>query len=153
MMGSNAHLAILIVEDEALLAMDIAATIEDCGHDVVGEAASLSDVEAMQDIHPDLALIDLHLAHGSSGIDVARLVRTRWPDSFVVFVTANPRKIPDDFAGGHGVIPKPFSHDGLMAALRYIEDTRDDRQPASPPTSFTPSPKLLIRSSAASVGR
>lgn len=153
MMGSNTHLAVLIVEDEALLAMDIAATIEDCGHDVVGEAASLSDVEAMQDIHPDLALIDLHLAHGSSGIDVARLVRTRWPDSFVVFVTANPRKIPDDFAGGHGVIPKPFSQDGLMAALRYIEDTRDDRQPASPPTSFTPSPKLLIRSSAASVGR
>ncbi|KRB85393.1 response regulator [Sphingomonas sp. Root710] len=148
MMGTGAPLAVLIVEDEALLAMDIAATIEDCGHEVVGEAASLSDVDAMQDIRPDLALIDLHLAHGSSGIDVARLVRTRWPSSLVVFVTANPRKIPEDFAGGHGVIPKPFSRDGLIAALRYIEEARDDRQPLSPPNSFTPSPQLSIRSSA-----
>lgn len=151
-METGEHLAVLIVEDEALLAMDIAATIEDCGHEVVGEAASLADVEAMHAIRPDLALVDLHLAHGSSGIDVARLVRTRWPASFVVFVTANPRKIPEDFAGGHGVIPKPFSRDGLMAALRYIEETRDDRQPLSPPNSFTPSPELLSRSPAASAG-
>jgi hypothetical protein len=30
--------------------------------------------------------------------------------------------IPDDFAGGHGVIAKPFSRSGFMATMRYLEE-------------------------------
>lgn len=137
-------LSILIVEDEALLAMDIEAMVEDSGHRVVAEAASLHDVEAFHgDIRFDLAFVDIQLADGTNGLDVCQLIRRRWPEAFIVFVTANPRKVPDDFCGGHGVIPKPFSRNGLMAAMRYIEEGVCDPPPTSPrPASFTASPSF-----------
>lgn len=135
-------LSVLIVEDEALLAMDIEMMIEDVGHHVIAEAASLFDVEMLSDsLIPHLAFVDVHLARQTNGIDVARLIKRRWPDTFIIFVTANPKKIPEDFAGGHGVIPKPFSRSGLQAAIRYIQEGVCDPPPmSSQPSSFLASP-------------
>lgn len=135
-------LSVLVVEDEALLAMDIEAMIEDIGHHVVAEATSLFDVQALSDtLDPNLAFVDIQLARQTSGLDVARLITHRWPDAFIIFITANPKKIPDDFAGGHGVIPKPFSRSGLQSAIRYIEEGVCDPPPTSPqPSSFLASP-------------
>ncbi|RVT90457.1 response regulator [Sphingomonas crocodyli] len=137
-----APLHVLIVEDEALLAMDIEAMIEDSGHRVVAEAASLFDVEELpRDLAPDLAFVDIQLAHGTNGLDVCRHIQASWPGTFIVFVTANPKKIPEDYCGAHGVIPKPFSRNGLMSAMRYIEEGVCDPPPVSPqPASFIASP-------------
>jgi CheY-like chemotaxis protein len=135
-------LSVLVVEDEALLAMDIEAMVEDAGHNVAGEAASLFEVQGLADtLRPDLAFVDIQLARGTSGLDVCREIQRRWPETFIVFVTANPKKIPDDFVGAHGVIPKPFSRNGLMSAMRYIEEGVCDPPPVSPqPVSFIASP-------------
>ena len=127
---------VLIVEDEMLLAMDIEAMVEDSGHQVAAEAASLQDVVALpDDVAPDLAFVDLHLAHGSNGLDVCRLIRQRWPATLIVFVTANVSKIPDDLAGGHGIIAKPFSHAGVVNAIRYLAEGVFDPPPSVPPPS------------------
>lgn len=133
---------VLIVEDEALLAMDIEALVEDAGHMIVGEAASVHEVEALPlSAAPDLAFVDLQLALGTNGIDAARLIHQRWTRAAVIFVTANPKKIPEDFAGAHGVIPKPFSRAGLTSALRFIEEGLTTPPPTSPmPASFIASP-------------
>ncbi len=138
----HAPLNILIVEDEALLAMDIEAMVEDAGHKVIGEAASLDEVQDMPgSLNPDLAFVDIQLARGTSGLDVCAVIRERWADAIVVFVTANPLKIPADFAGGHGVIPKPFSRNGLISAMRFIEEGVCDPPPLSPqPASFIAAP-------------
>lgn len=143
MATSATTLSVLIVEDEALLAMDIEAMVVDCGHRVVGEAASFDEVVALSIEPPDLVLLDMHLARGSSGLDVAALVRQRWVDAVIVFVTANPKKIPDDFAGAHGVIPKPFSRSGLMSAMRYLQQGMTAPPPSIPrPISFVPAPTI-----------
>jgi CheY-like chemotaxis protein len=133
---------VLIVEDEALLAMDIEAMLEDAGHHVVGEAPCTRTLaELAGRIMPGLVFVDVQLAHGTSGLDACAFIRRCWPDAFVVFVTANPSKIPDDFAGAHGVIPKPFSRNGLTSAMRYIEQGISDPPPTSPqPASFIASP-------------
>ncbi|MBB5744518.1 response regulator [Brevundimonas variabilis] len=135
---------VLIVEDEALLVMDLEAMIEDAGHAVVGEAASLSEFEALsQTLCPDVAFVDLQLAENSSGLDVCTRLKARWPDTAVVFVTANPRMIPDDFLGAHGVIAKPFSRSGLMAAMQFIEQGLSDPPPTMDrPLSFSASPQI-----------
>ncbi|MGK2909141.1 MAG: response regulator [Sphingobium sp.] len=140
-------LHILIVEDEALLAMDLQAMIEDSGHRVVGEAASLREVRALHlDAAPHIAFVDIQLDEGSSGLDVCALILERWSTTAVVFVTANPKKIPRDFCGAHGVIPKPFSRSGLMSAMRYIEEGVCRPPPHSEqPSSFTPAPHLPER--------
>jgi DNA-binding LytR/AlgR family response regulator len=116
-------LKVLIVEDEALLAMDIESMVQDAGHAIVGEAASVREVAALPaDIWPTLALVDIQLDEGSNGLDASAVIRDRWPDAAVVFVTANPGKIPKDFAGAHGVIAKPFSRNGLVTAIRFLEE-------------------------------
>lgn len=142
---------VLVVEDEILLAMDIEAIVEDCGHRVLAEAASLKDVENLpDDIDPQLAFVDVHLANGSSGLDVSRLIQQRWPDSLIVFVTANVAKIPADFTGAHGVIAKPFSHAGIKHALRYLADGVFTPPPSHPlPASLITSPHLERRWAAA----
>jgi CheY-like chemotaxis protein len=136
---------ILIVEDEAILAMDLETIIEEAGHRVVGEATSLYDVEALDDrLRPNMAFVDMQLAYGTSGIDVARHIHRRWQNTCIVFVTANPKQIPEDFCGAHGVIPKPFSRPGFLSALNYIVDGVCDPPPIlDRPVSFIASPLIM----------
>jgi CheY-like chemotaxis protein len=116
-----APLNVLIVEDEAILVMDMEMVVEDAGHRVVGDAASVDELRDLQlQQPPDLAFIDVHLAQGSSGLDASTIIRNRWSDVCIVFVTANPGKVPTGHAGSHGVIGKPFTHKGMLAALAYI---------------------------------
>lgn len=133
---------VLIVEDEALLAMDIEAMVEDAGHHVVAETASVRElVELVPERTPTIAFVDIQLAEGSSGFDACRVIQDRWAEAVIVFVTANPLRIPDDFCGAHGVIPKPFTRNGLMLAMRYIEEGVCDPPPVAPqPSSFIASP-------------
>lgn len=139
-------LDILIVEDEAILVMDMEMIIEDAGHRVVADAACFDDVTDLpQHLRPQIAFVDVQLARGSNGFDVARLIRDRWPGTLIVFVTANPKQIPDDYCGAHGVIPKPFSRLGMSAALRYIVEAVLDPPPTPPcPVSFIVAPHIAV---------
>ena len=135
---------VLIVEDEMLLAMDIEAMVEDSGHHVLAEAASLQEVKDLpEDLNPQLAFVDIHLANNSNGFDVSLYIQTHWPNAIIVFVTANVSKIPADFSGAHGVIAKPFSHAGLVNAVNYIASGMFDSPPNVPrPASLITSPRL-----------
>lgn len=135
---------VLIVEDEMLLAMDIEAMVEDSGHHVMAEAASLRDVKALpENLYPQLAFVDIHLADDSNGLDVCRYIRSHWPDALIVFVTANVAKIPADFLGAHGVIAKPFSHAGVVNAINYLANGIFNPPQNMPrPASLIPSPNL-----------
>jgi CheY-like chemotaxis protein len=64
---------IMVVEDEALTGMMLAAAIEDAGHEVVGPFASLAP--ALQAIeHGDMsgAILDINLGRGVTSYPVAR---------------------------------------------------------------------------------
>lgn len=139
-----APLGVLIVEDEALLAMDLEAMVLDTGHSVLAEASSLLDVANLDEaLNPAIAFVDVQLAKGTSGFDVVRLIGQRWPETIIIFVTANAMKIPPDFAGAHGVIAKPFSRNGLISAMHYIAEGVMDPPPASAkPESFIASRAL-----------
>lgn len=140
----TAPLDILIVEDEALIAMDLAAIVEDCGHRVIAEAPSLRAVRALlKDQPPDLAFVDLQLAENSSGLDVCKLILEQWGQTMVVFVTANPSRLPPDMNGGHGVIAKPFSRTGVGLALDYLAQCVRTPPPTLPvPASMATGPAL-----------
>jgi CheY-like chemotaxis protein len=114
-------LRVLIVEDEALAAMLLQGYIEDIGHQVVGWATNAEEaLQMFEERAPDLAFVDLHLADGLTGVTVAQQIsRLRRP---VVFVTANTRMLPADYAGAIGVITKPYSTHGIQRALAYIEE-------------------------------
>ena len=113
-------LRVLVVEDEALLLMQLEAFLEDEGHLVVGTAVSSGEAMALATrVEADLALVDIHLADGPLGCEVGRHI-TETTGAAVVFMTANPKRIPEDFSGAVGVIAKPYTHHGLKAALAYL---------------------------------
>jgi DNA-binding LytR/AlgR family response regulator len=144
-MEQHRALRILIVEDEPLLVMDVEMMVEDAGHEVVAEAASLYDVEAMDPaLEPDLAFVDMHLARGTNGLAVSALIQQRWTKTLIVFVTANPAMIPDGFAGAHGVLPKPFSRNGFVSTLAYLQQGICRPPPQSlKPADFVAAQSLL----------
>lgn len=64
---------VLIVEDEALIAMHLEFLVQDFGHLVCAIAVSAAEAIAHAGAHlPDVALMDIRLADDSSGIDAAR---------------------------------------------------------------------------------
>ena len=143
-MPKSSQLNVLIVEDEALLAMDLESIVEDVGHRVVASVDCLREVQALPDaLQPSIAFVDMHLAEGSTGVEVSRHIKAQWPGTIIVFITANVKKIPDDFAGAHGVVAKPFSRAGMITAMRYLEEGILDPPPLSPkPSSLQASPGL-----------
>ena len=116
----NEPLRVLIVEDEALLLMQLETTIEDEGHDVVGTAMTAGEaISLARMVEPDVAFVDLQLLDGPTGIQVARFLRTSGK-TIVVFITANATRIPADYEGAAGIVAKPFSQAGITATIRYL---------------------------------
>jgi two-component system, response regulator PdtaR len=112
-------LRILIVEDEFLIALELESLLQDIGHDVVGIAASSAEaIDLAKRSSPDLAFVDVHLSDGLTGIDAARALSEQ--EITVLFMTANAKRIPEDFAGARGVIAKPYTERGVKEALAYV---------------------------------
>jgi DNA-binding response OmpR family regulator len=138
------RLRILIVEDERLIALQLEDDILEAGHHVVGSAmASTEAVRLAQDTHPDLALVDVHLADGPTGTDVARLISSA--GKVVVFLTSNAKRIPEDFAGAAGVLNKPISSHGLHQALRFIQRRMASDHSGTKPSGLTVAPEWRER--------
>ena len=65
-------LRVLVVEDEALVALNLVCLLEDLGHFVVGPVASSTQALALAGENPvDVAFVDLNLADGQTGASVA----------------------------------------------------------------------------------
>lgn len=66
-------LRVLIVEDEFFIALDLQDQVEDLGHTVTGVVRDVESCKsAAREKPPDVALMDLRLANGSSGLDASR---------------------------------------------------------------------------------
>ena len=80
---------ILIVEDESIVAEEMALALTDAGHQVVGIARDeATAVKRAASTRPELILMDIKLANNSDGIETAKRMRARAPIP-VVFVSAN----------------------------------------------------------------
>ncbi len=135
------RLDVLIVEDEVLLAEELSFLVREAGLHDVGRAMSSTEAVALASaLTPDLALVDVHLNDGPTGIETARLL-VEDCGAVVLFMTANLKRLPDDYAGACGVIAKPYSEQTVRAALTSLEAClRDDRAPGPPPAGLALSP-------------
>jgi AmiR/NasT family two-component response regulator len=79
---------LIIVEDEAIVATDIAIRLQELGYEVVGTAAAGEEAIALAErVRPDLVLMDIHLQDKMDGIEAAQELRSRLGMP-VVFLTA-----------------------------------------------------------------
>ncbi len=73
-------IAVLIVEDEALIRMDMAAFLDDGGF-VVYEAANADEAIAILHLHSDIRVMftDIDMPGSMDALRLAAAVRDRWP--------------------------------------------------------------------------
>jgi DNA-directed RNA polymerase specialized sigma24 family protein len=83
---------VLIIEDEALIALDLEALVENLGHKVVGVARTRSEaITIARTKAPGLILADIQLADGSSGLDAVNDLLNTF-EVPVIFITAYPER-------------------------------------------------------------
>jgi CheY-like chemotaxis protein len=114
-------LRVLVIEDEALVALEIESLLTAAGHVVVGAAedrVSAAELARRTDPPPDLALVDMRLANGASGLEVAAYMVTL--GIAVLFVTGNcPAERGQGLAVG--CLHKPFTESELPASVAVAE--------------------------------
>ena len=108
---------VLIVEDDAIIALDFEDTILGFGVKMVRTAASVARaLEMIVDRAPDFALLDVGLVHEKSFAIAERLDALKIP---FVFVTGYGARSTFPAAFAHKpTLPKPYSTDALKALLR-----------------------------------
>jgi len=109
---------VLVVEDEGLIAHDLATRLEALGHVVVGPAGTAA--EALE-LAPgaDIVLMDVRIDGPADGIEAAKRIRERYHLP-VIFLTAHADRPTLDSAkvtGAFGYLVKPVAHAALNTAL------------------------------------
>jgi CheY-like chemotaxis protein len=110
---------VLVLEDEAIVADDIRATLEKLGYSAPRALASAEEALcAVGSTPPDLALLDIRIKGSMDGIDVAHWLREKGVP--VIFLTsysddATLQRARD--AEPYGYLLKPFGEQELRTAI------------------------------------
>jgi CheY-like chemotaxis protein len=110
---------VLVVEDDALLALDIEQALLDAGARSVRLCPSTSEALALlRDHRFDAIVLDVHLADRSDGWAIAELVDSVGPrPPRIVFSTGAPQEIPEGIAELGTVLAKPYHPRELVRAV------------------------------------
>ena len=112
---------VMIVEDEALVALTLEDVLTEAGYCVCGIADRPEEaLEIARVLEPDIAVVDVRLAAGGDGIVLAEQLAARMP-ILILFATGNPAEVRARARAGHGCLSKPFQAEWLLAALEAIQ--------------------------------
>jgi two-component system, response regulator PdtaR len=127
---------ILIVEDEALVAMMLTDSLEDGGHEVMGPAATAAEALALCEAAlPDLALLDVDLRAGGNGVVLARALFGRWglPVIFASGRLVEARQARDVALG---FIRKPYEAETVLRGVELAREVMAGGKPVNVPAGF-----------------
>jgi two-component system, response regulator PdtaR len=114
---------VLVVEDETIVALDLIQMLEDLGADVCGSAVSGADaLRKAHALRPELAVVDIRLKDGETGVDAARSMAEEL-GTVIVFATAHTdpllrRRMETVLGSTH--LPKPYGMSELEDAARRV---------------------------------
>jgi len=110
--------SVLIIEDEPVIALDVAESVKSLGHRVCGVASRASEaIEMAKASPPGLVLADIQLKDGSTGVVAVREI-LKSIEVPVVFVTAFPeRLLTGESLEPAFVVTKPFDATTLKVAI------------------------------------
>jgi len=132
---AKVQMNILIVEDQFLIATLMADTLADAGHHVLGPAAAQREaLEALAGAPLDLALVDVELRGGDSGIIVARELRRRGVPTIFVSAQASVARANRNLA--IGFVAKPYMPRVLLDVVRWVQAARAGTPATRVPVGF-----------------
>ncbi|TMJ54620.1 MAG: response regulator [Alphaproteobacteria bacterium] len=123
---------IVIVEDEILLGLLLADALTDVGHRVLGPASCRAEALGLvSDRTPHLALVDIELRDGESGIELAAELRRH--GVACVFTTGQPVGARAHRELALGLVEKPYNPTTILEVVRYFEALHAGERPAGVP--------------------
>jgi len=136
-------LKVLIAEDELIIADMLEQFLIAQGFHVCGIARTVTDAVALGELHkPDVAILDVRLARGGYGTEVAKHLK-RGAQLGVLYATGESRNSNLSPSDGEAVITKPYRLEDVVRALKIVHEI------ATVGTSAPPYPsglQLLARS-------
>lgn len=124
---------ILVVEDEMLRAMGLEHTLARAGHEVLGPANTAERaLQLAEGSPPDFAFVDIIVADGSSGTDLARELQARWSTP-VVFASASRTMANANRDLALGYRSKPYTEEDVLPTLEVAKCIMEGGAPPPPP--------------------
>ena len=91
-MTADGAIRVVLADDDVLLREGIASMLERSGFQVVGQAGNAAElIEAVRVCKPQLAVVDIRMPpdHSTEGLDAARVIRTEFPDTAILVLSAH----------------------------------------------------------------
>lgn len=117
----STRIAALVVEDDAIVRMDLAQTLEEEGYKTF-EAADATEAIALLEANAEIRVIftDIQMPGSMDGLALARYVRMRWPPTIIVVTSGRCTPSEDEMASGAQFLPKPYIPEMLTKVLHEI---------------------------------
>ncbi len=126
---SNSTIRVFLLDDHEVVRAGVAAALDnEADLEVVGEAGDA--VEALRvvgETQPDVAVLDVRLGDGSSGVEVCRQITERHPDVRSLILTSfdDDKAVVDAAAAGAaGFVLKQIRSNELIEAIRNVAQGR-----------------------------
>jgi DNA-binding response OmpR family regulator len=120
--GGQCVLKVLIVDDDLMIADMIEEILIEGGYEVCGIARTVTEAVTLGRSHtPDLAVIDLRLADGGLGTEIATQLAAI-SGLGILYATGNISGVMSGGAAGHACIIKPYSAADLLDSLKIVAE-------------------------------
>lgn len=126
--ASTPAIKVVVVEDEALIRMDLAELLAEEGYDVVGQASDGEEaMQVIQDLQPDVVMMDVQMPR-MDGLEAARRIASERLAAVVMLTAFSQRELVEQArqAGAMAYLVKPFNRSDLVPAIelarsRFVE--------------------------------
>lgn len=112
---------VIVVEDEPIVRMDIAMSLQDEGFNVL-EASNADEAIALLNAHSEIRLMftDIDMPGSMDGLKLAEAVRDRWPPVKII-IASGQRNLNDELLPVEGkFFSKPYDHGHVVSAIRLM---------------------------------
>lgn len=112
---------VLVVEDEALVRMDVAEHLAEQGYEVV-EAANADEAIAIleRDRRIRLVFTDVDMPGSMDGLKLAAAVADRWPPVRIIVASGHRIVEITDIPDGSVFFSKPYRYGEIVASIREL---------------------------------
>lgn len=142
MKSEEGKIRILIVEDDPIIAEDLAGFMQDFGYIALKPVDNAEDaLKSIKNDSPDLILFDVHLGSEIDGIELARMVKLKYRIPFIFLTAFNDQdtfeRIRDTEPSAYLV--KPVDERNLQSSIAIALFNFANNAKAADPTKETPS--------------
>jgi CheY-like chemotaxis protein len=113
--------AVLVVEDEYLIRMDTASSLEAAGF-IVFEAENAAEAIRCLEAHAEIRLIftDVNMPGSMDGLALAHYVRGRWPPVKIIVTSGYMKIRHDDLPTGALFVEKPYYPENIAKRINEL---------------------------------